>query len=144
MLNADRDINHLHQAMRPRVQRWVYLCAKFRLKVLITETRRSKARQFWLWCKGRVVSKSQEVAFLGYDDPAISSAPGERQVTWTLKSKHIEGLAIDFCFLKNGKAVWDGNWDAAFDIAEKCGLVSLWRKYKVDKPHLEFNPTFKP
>ena len=27
--------------------------------------------------------------------------------SWTLNSKHIDGLAIDLCILKDGKACWD-------------------------------------
>jgi len=27
--------------------------------------------------------------------------------SWTMNSKHIDGLAIDLCILKNGKVSWD-------------------------------------
>lgn len=140
---ADRSLESLTAEMKPRVQAWLKECEKVGLKVLIVETRRSKARQLWLYSKGRVISPAMEQRYLGYDDPQIYSKPGEKQVTWTLASKHMYGKAIDFCFIdKNGKAVWSGDWDKAFDIAEKVGLLSLYRATGYDKPHLEFNPNF--
>lgn len=141
---ANRKIEALTPEMQVRVKKWLELCKQAKLDVLITETARSKARQFWLYCKGRVVTPAMEIKYLGYDDPSIASDPGAKQVTWTLASKHLEGKAIDFCFLKNGKAVWEGQWDKAYDIAETVGLVSLYRKTGVDRPHLEFNNLYDP
>jgi len=140
MFEANRKLEDLTPATQSRVVKWLSDCKAAGLKVLVTETRRSKPRQFWLWSKGRIVTKKQEVDFLGFDDPNIDSNPKEKQVTWTLKSKHLEGKAVDFCFLTpDGKATYSGDWSKAFDIAEDCGLVSLFRKTGVDKPHLELN-----
>ena len=111
---------------------------------MITETWRTKARQLWLWAKGRILPLSTEKAYLGYDDPNIYSKPRERKVTWTLKSKHIEGKAIDIVFTKGEGITYSGDWDAVYDVAESVGLLSLYRKYGFDKPHLEFNPYWEP
>lgn len=138
MFEASRDLSKLDPVMRGCVLKFMVLCSQARIKVLITEARRSKARHFWLWCKGRIVSKSQEVAFLGYDDPNIASSPKEKQVTWTLRSNHLTGKAIDICFLDpNGRPTWNGPWERVFQLAKYAGLASLYQKYGTDKPHLE-------
>ena len=58
---------------------------------------------------------------------------------WTLESKQLSGFAIDFGFMKDGKFSYQGDWEKCFDLAEHCGLISLWRKSKLEKPHLEFD-----
>lgn len=143
MFEADRKISSLAPEMRTRVNAWLSACESAGLKVLITETRRSKARQLWLYAKGRVISKKTELDFLGYDDPAIESAPKEKIVTWTLKSNHISGLAIDFGFLDSaGKFTYNGDWTLAYSLAAKCGLKSLFLASGVDRPHLDFDTAF--
>ena len=97
-----------------------------------------------MYSKGRVIPQQLEKDYLGYDDPKIASRPGEKRVTWTLKSKHIDGLAIDFGFMVNGKFTYNGDWDKAYDLAERVGLTSLFRRTGYDRPHLEFNPAWKP
>jgi len=144
ILSAHRGTINLTPEMAKRVNAFVVLCKEKKLNILITETWRTKARQLWLWAKGRVISRALEVEYLGYDDPAIYSKPHERQVTWTLKSKHIEGKAIDICFKVGTGITYNGDWDAVYDVAESVGMVSLYRKYGIDKPHLEFNENWKP
>ena len=139
LYKAKRGTATLTPQMRDRVLKFMKICENKKLNVMITETGRSKARQLYLYAKGRVIGLSQEKAYLGYDDPEVYSKPRERKVTWTLKSKHIEGKAIDICFKINGGINYSGDWEAVWDIAEECGLVSLFRKYGIDKPHLEFN-----
>ncbi|MBD3360486.1 hypothetical protein GF366_01650 [Candidatus Peregrinibacteria bacterium] len=144
MFKAKRGTILLQPEMRKRVLAFMAHCKDAGLNVYITETGRSKARQLYLWAKGRYLPLSTEVGYLGYDDPDIYSKPKERKVTWTLKSKHIEGLAIDICFKTENGITYNGDWEKTFDIAESCGLQSLWRKYGFDKPHLEFNPGWTP
>mgnify|MGYP001576083733 CR=1 FL=1 len=141
---SDRDLSHLDPLMKPRVTVWLQKCKDAGLNVLITEGKRSQARQLWLYAKGRVLAPGLELKYLGYDHPEISSSPKEKSVTWTLQSKHLEGKAIDFGFLKDGKLSYDGPWDKCFDLAEKCGLESLYRKEGIDRPHLQLNLNFNP
>ena len=144
MFKAKRGTILLQPEMRKRVLAFMAECKKDNLNVYITETGRSKARQLWLYAKGRILPKSVEKAYLGYDDPNIYSKPRERKVTWTLKSKHQEGLAIDICFKTEQGITYNGDWNAVYNIAEKWGLMSLYRKHGFDKPHLEFNPDWMP
>ena len=63
-------------------------------------------------------------------------------VTWTKKSKHlIPSRAIDIAFSWNELYPKNMNiWNRVYDIAEQYWLLSLYRKYGVDKAHLESNP----
>ena len=140
---ANRNLADLDPVFNGCVLTWLSLCRANNLSVLITEGKRSKARQYWLWTKGRFVTKGQEVAFLGYDDPLIDSSPKEKQVTWTLKSNHLTGKAIDFCFKTPTGVSYVGPWDKAYDLAEKCGMESLFRKCGQDKPHLQMKGLYK-
>lgn len=139
MFSPNRSLDALQPKMKTAVMQWLDLCHNAGIQVLITETKRSKARQLFLWAKGRILSKGVEIQYLGYDDPNINSSPKERQVTWTLQSKHIEGLAIDFGFMTNGVFNYNGDWSKAWDLAEKAGLKSLFRSNGIDKPHLEYH-----
>jgi len=119
---ANRDLNALTPEMKKRVERWLKKCAEHGIDILITEGRRSQARQKFLYSFGRYGINRTKA-----------------KVTWTMKSNHLTGNAIDFGFLDNGKFHYNGPWDTCYDIAEKVGLKSLYRKYKTDRPHLEFD-----
>lgn len=72
---------------------------------ITTCTRRTQADQDELYARGR-------------------SKPGQI-VTWTRKSRHIDGEAFDIVILKNGKLCWDvsnGDWKKAGEIGVKLGL----------------------
>lgn len=144
MFNTYRKLDKLTPEMRKRVEAFLTKCDAHQLNVMITETWRSKARQLWLWAKGRMVTPDLEKRYLGYDHPSIYSKPGERQVTWTLDSQHQKGTAIDICFKNpDGSIHYSGDWNKVFDCAEACGLESLFRKHGFDKPHLQFNPKWE-
>lgn len=141
MFPANRDLNLLTPDMKAKVEAWLVKCKAAGLSIIITEGKRSKARQFYLWSMGRSPSKAQEIAYLGYDDPAINPMPTSKAVTWTLQSNHLTGKAIDFAFLDNGKLSYNGNWDLAYDLAESVGISSLFRTKGIDRPHLELLTT---
>lgn len=115
-----RDINALEPKMLKRVKLFLSKLEKEKIGIVISESRRSSERQKWLYAQGRTR--------LG----AI--------VTWTLKSKHIEGLAIDVAFSINGKTSYNGDWQRIGAIGESCGLAWGGRWSTPDKPHFEFNP----
>ena len=135
MFDANRKLSDLSDTFRPKVERWLSKCKQAGLDILVTETKRSKARQFFLWCKGRVLDKRLETKYLGYTDPTITGQPMEPQVTWSLNSNHLSGNACDFCFLRDGVPIWSGDWALAHSIAIECGMKGI----KGDLPHLEDN-----
>jgi peptidoglycan L-alanyl-D-glutamate endopeptidase CwlK len=81
---------------------------------MVTEGLRTLARQKDLYAQGR-------------------TKPGP-VVTWTLKSKHIDGLAVDLVPFNDGKPDWTAgkNFDeiakAMRDAAEELGVQITWGK----------------
>jgi len=89
--------------------------------IFITESWRSQERQNALYAIWRTV-------------------PWEPK-TRTLNSLHTKGLAIDVAF-NHPYELYPKQIELrnrVYDVAEKYGIVSLYRKYWIDKPHLEDN-----
>jgi len=60
-------------------------------------------------------------------------------VTWTRKSRHIGGRAIDLTLFSGKNPVWESrHYDRAGEVGEELGLVwgGRWKK-SPDKPHFE-------
>lgn len=79
----------------------------------VTETRRTGARQSWLYKQGR------EAPFLG-----------SPRVTWTLDSRHRWGLAVDIAMIRKstGEAIWEiSSWRHLYKVVplEPYGLKTL-------------------
>jgi len=101
-----RKIEDLTPEMQEIVRNWLRLIEAEGIDILITCTRRTLKEQEELYAIGR-------------------TRPGKK-VTWTLKSRHLEGKAIDFVVLTNGKPDWNMNfkeqWLKVIDIGKKLGL----------------------
>ena len=122
-MKADRDLSKLSQPFQSFVEKFLLECEDSGLPVFVTEAYRSQERQEWLYAQGR-------------------TRPG-KIVTWTLKSKHTDRQAIDIAFnYSSGIYPTDFRvWEKVYDIAEKHHILSLYRKYSVDKPHLSWAGT---
>ena len=85
------------------------------------ETLRTLERQKMLYGKGR-----GKLELIAMGVPIKYSMPNEKKVTWTLKSNHLTGNAIDFSFYdkENEKVSWSGDWDEVMEIAKKNGLIN--------------------
>jgi peptidoglycan L-alanyl-D-glutamate endopeptidase CwlK len=62
------------------------------------------------------------------------------KVTWTLKSRHLTGRAIDIALFQGKNVVWESkHYTRAGEIGEQLGLVwgGRWRGGKTDRPHFE-------
>ena len=60
-------------------------------------------------------------------------------VTWTMKSRHIGGRAIDLTLFSGKNPIWESrHYETAGRIGEELGLVwgGRWKK-SPDKPHFE-------
>jgi len=92
---------------------------EFGIDYILTCTTRTQADQDSLWDQGRI-------------------KPGPI-VTWTRKSKHIEGKAFDIAIIKDGKISWKPkDYLLAGEIGRGLGLGwgGAWAKSK-DYPHFE-------
>jgi len=85
----------------------------------VTSGNRTKEEQAALYAQGR-------------------TAPGPR-VTWTMKSRHIGGRAIDLTLFSGKNPVWESrHYDRAGEVGKDLGLVwgGDWKRTK-DLPHFE-------
>ena len=73
IFTQNRDLNALDSVTAERVKNWLIKCKDRGLKILITETKRGKARQLYLYSKGRYIDPVLEKKYLGYDHPLITS-----------------------------------------------------------------------
>ena len=89
---------------------------------LITDANRTLEEQKKLYAQGR-------------------TAPGP-VVTWTLDSKHIGGRAVDIAFLDSkGQLTYSVDWERfGFVVRSIPGLEWGFDLWKIDKPHVQFNP----
>jgi len=91
---VQRSHEALHPIFRHSLEAWLAEVERRvpHVEMRVTETRRSQARQAWLFAQGR------RVPYL--------SAP---TVTWTMDSRHRWGLAADLAMIRrsNGAAIWE-------------------------------------
>lgn len=124
---ASRSIMDLVPAMREKADLFRQEMEKAKLPFVFTCTRRTQAEQEELYARGRTKSG--------------------RKVTWTLKSKHLDGLAFDIVILRGRVAQWDVKVDVdengipdytqAGQIGEALGLTWGGRWETPDFPHFE-------
>lgn len=108
-----RRIEDLVPEMQEKAREFAGEMATAGVPFIFTSTRRTKEEQVELYARGR-------------------TKPG-RKVTWTLKSKHIEGTAFDIAVCKAGIPEWNVKIDVDEDgipdyfeagqIGESIGLV---------------------
>ena len=121
-----RDLELLHPTLRVSVARFLLECEKAGLKVLITETWRTKSEQDALYAKGRTTSGN-----------IVTNAKYPQ-------SQHCWGTAFDFCRNVKGKEFddADGFFAKAGKIGQSIGLEwgGAWTSTK-DKPHFQLKGT---
>ena len=108
--------------------------------VIISESKRSLVVQMAYYSRGRMDVADVKRMYQAAGLYAISDDEAKVKNTWTLQSKHIEGKAIDFVPVKDGKAWWnapDVVWEIMGEIGEKNGLKWGGRWTERDLPHFE-------
>jgi peptidoglycan L-alanyl-D-glutamate endopeptidase CwlK len=104
-------------ALRARVMRILEQLAAEGTPARVTSGRRTQAEQDALYARGR-------------------TAPGP-VVTWTRRSRHVEGRAVDIVWRTPEGVTWDGPWERWGVLAEAAGLVWGGRWRRPDRPHVE-------
>ena len=112
--------------------------------VLVIETRRDLVTQIAYYCRGSGMAPEKvRAVWQAVGLWKLSDKETQTPTTWTLKSKHLEGKAVDLCPSKDGKAAWwdapDAVWKRMATIAQSYGLESgyTWAPPKQDRPHFE-------
>ncbi|MEM1891694.1 MAG: hypothetical protein QW105_02190 [Nitrososphaerota archaeon] len=113
-----RDSDALHPVFGAPLAAYLEQANKVLTHVLIrpSETIRSVERQAWLFAQGR--------------DPTMIAQGFRRQVTWTLDSMHLYGLAADLVMIRrsNNQAIWETtSWQWLYRVVPPTdfGLTSL-------------------
>lgn len=115
---ASRKIEDLIPEMQELARAFQQAMADNAVEFIFTCTTRTQEEQEALYAQGR-------------------TKPG-RFVTWTLKSKHIEGKAFDIAIIENGKITWsESAYIVAGTIGEEIGLRWGGRFKNPDRPHFE-------
>lgn len=112
---TDRDLNKLNENFKLKVQDWL----NANPDIFVTEAYRSQARQDYLYEQGR-------------------TRPGQI-VTWTTKSSHTEGRAVDIAFHGELYPSDITKWEKIAESAKLFGIKWMFEEWGVDKPHFEDN-----
>jgi len=109
--------------------------------ITVVETLRDLCTQIAYYCRGRML-QAQDVkeVYKAAGLWNIADDDAEKVITWTLKSKHITGNAIDIAPMKNGRIWWsapESVWTRIGEIGEAHGLNWGGRWKTPDSPHYE-------
>jgi hypothetical protein len=121
---------------------------------VLNETRRELVVQFAYAMRGRMTKRPEDSSYASSEQWvkrafvkaglwALSDDEARRPCTWTLDSKHIDGLAFDAGPSKNGRSIdWnapDRAWEALHAIGKDLGLVcgADFPGRTKDSPHYE-------
>ena len=114
-----KKVNLLDPAIRGRVVNFLAKLDDLRIKYVVVETKRSLEVQEAYYAQGRKsieeVNDLRRVAGLW----EITKKDNEKTVTNTLKSKHLDGLAVDIAPMVNGR-VW---WNAPEEVWLEIGVI---------------------
>lgn len=114
--------------------------------ILIIETRRELPVQMAYFSRGRM---APEHVRLMYDAAGVKQQLSDKEtqtaITWTLKSKHLDGLAMDLVPLNDkGQAWWSAPmhvWMRMGKLAEDLGWEWGGRWKEADLPHFQWRGT---
>lgn len=135
LIKQCRDIKKLSAQAQKACALFMEECERQKLNVLIVETLRTKERQYYLACKGRTVAQAKAMGVPSAFAEKYTS-PSEKQVTWTLDSNHLEGMAFDFCKNVKGQEYKDNVFfDKCGRIVQDLGLE--WGGAFGDSPHVQ-------
>lgn len=108
----DNSLESLRGEFKIKSKVLMTICNKLKLRISPFETKRSLTRQKWLMAQGK---------------------------SWTLKSKHLDGLAVDWVFtLPNGQPSWVGKYPSVHFIGAMCGCVPIYKNGRlIESCHLQ-------
>jgi hypothetical protein len=122
-------------------------CQTMSVKVWVNETLRSQEVQDAYYLQGRDilenVNAKRKIAGL----TPINESENKNIITWTLKSKHSSGKAMDLYPVdKTGKILWSGkksDFQPIADIIKPFGFDwgGDWDAKNLDLPHFEWKAT---
>lgn len=120
---VERRLSMLIEPAAAAARELLLLAARHGLPVRVWETYRTYNRQMDLYAQGR-------------------TQPGNI-VTWTMRSRHLTGRALDLVWsTKDTQWSWEEPWRGAWirlgELGETCGFIWGGRWRYQDKPHFEW------
>ena len=137
------DINALADTTKQKAILLFQKCKANGIELVMVETKRELITQLIYYLQGRLdtddipeLNKIRKTLNL-YELPEDKA---KAKITWTLKSKHIEGKAFDVVVKVDGKLSYNISgkmWEMIGSIGESVGLVWGGRWKERDYPHFE-------
>ncbi|MEN6487339.1 MAG: M15 family metallopeptidase, partial [Smithella sp.] len=113
--------------------------------IIVVEGKRELTTQMAYYCRGRMKDIADVKAmFAAAGLWALTDKEATTPSTWTLKSRHLDGKAVDLAPSNDGKTVWWGApeavWQRMGAIGKTFGLVWGGDWQQKDLPHFEEAP----
>ncbi len=139
-----RSIDELDPSFRANVEAFLAELDAREMKYFIIETKRLLEVQAAYYAQGR--QPLDEVNNLRKDAGLwlIKEEQNQKPITWTMKSKHLDGIAIDLAPSVDGNIPWGAAfevWEKYGEIGESVGLEWGGRWKTRDCPHYERKET---
>ena len=121
-----RDIAKLEPATRALAETAVAVLKAQGIRFWINETLRLRSTQEAYYAQGRQSLEQVNALRAACKLWPITAAENQRTVTNTLKSKHLEGKAIDICPAKKDGSPWwtapEPEWTKIASVMKACGF----------------------
>lgn len=137
------DINALADSTRQKAILLFQKCKNTGIELVLVETKRELITQLIYYIQGRLDADDvQEYNKIRktFNLHELSEDKAKAKITWTLKSKHMEGKAFDVAVKADGKLTYNISgkmWEMIGSIGESVGLVWGGRWKEKDYPHFE-------
>lgn len=108
--------------------------------VTVTEGLRTLPVQMAYYSRGRMAPDDVRAMYDAVGLYHLTDAEAKQKITWTLKSRHLEGKAVDIVPTKGGKLWWDAPrevWARMGEIGKTFELVWGGDWKEKDLPHFE-------
>ena len=113
-------------------------------KIVVVEGLRPLATQMAYYSRGRMKTADVLAMFAAARLWKLTDTEAQTPVTWTLKSRHLDGLAVDLAPSRDGKTIWwapadSPVWTRMGLIGQSFGLEwgGKWPQKQKDCPHFE-------
>ena len=135
-----RDIELLQPEFKDKVKVLLARLDQLGIKYYINETLRDLNVQIAYYSQGRNTLDKTNTLRKAAGLWPLTEKENKNKVTWTMKSKHIDGLAIDICPKKDDSPWWsapDEKWKEIADVAKSLGFDPGYYWKQKDCPHIQ-------
>lgn len=116
-------IELLEPKTREKVEKMLHFLDSEKISYKVIETLRTLATQKAYYAQGREPLYTTNALRKEAGLYMIDEATNKRIITWTLKSKHIDGKAIDIVPVLDGRIPWNINSQEVADLYIRIGKI---------------------